>query len=88
MKTTLIAACIVSLVALAGCDRDAANKTPKTAEGGTATPSVAVNPGEKADTASASGSAAQAERGSGTSATNSAGTTTTGQSNSTGGTTR
>jgi hypothetical protein len=85
MKTAYIAILLTG-VALAACD--SGNKTPKTAEGWTATPSVAVNPGEKSDSASASGSSARAERGSGTTATTSAGTTTGDQPTSTGGTTR
>ena len=91
MKTTFIAA-FLAVAALSACDRG--SKTPQTRESGTATPSVPVKPGEKADTATGGGASAQAERGSGTSATTSSGTTTGGgttaggQGTSTGGTTR
>ena len=91
MKTTCIAV-LFSIAALSACDRG--SKTPQTQESGTATPSVPVKTGEKADSATGGGASAQAERGSGTSATTSAGTTTSGgttaggQATSTGGTTR
>jgi hypothetical protein len=88
MKITAIALLVLAAGAMGACNRDAANKTPKTAEGGTTTPSVPVHAGEKANTVTGGGAAAQAERGSGTSATNSAGTTTSGGPTSTGGTTR
>ena len=85
MKTVTLAM-LLTVAALTACDTG--NKTPKTSEGGTTSPTVTMKPGEKATAVPSSSSAAQAERGSGTTATTSAGTTTSNQTTSTGGTTR
>jgi hypothetical protein len=72
--------------ALTGTARE--DCTRQTREGGTATPSVPTNAGEKPTPTTGSAASAQAERGSGTSATNSAGVTTGSQGGSVGSTGR